>query len=327
MNMAPISDPKTMMPAAGSHPEHAPRGDLEVVQRVGDTLLAQDERDTRDQRHDDQAEGEPSFARDRREVDGQDQPADHRGRQDPAEVVDLLGRLVDVGRHEPDGHDQRDDRQRQGDDEDRAPLEVLEQEARHQGSECRDRPTEGRPQGDRPGPGRPGPQGGDQGEGRRVGHAGGDAADDPGEDEDLDRGRRGRDDAGRDRQQDAQDQHQLAPVAVAQGAEPQDGGGQTQRVADGHQVQRRLRRIERLADVGQRDVRDGQVQVGDRGHEDEREEDESRLLRTGPGVRGCGRGRWCGGRGRAGHEVSWGGDGRVRTIQRCATVGAASGHR
>ena len=120
-------------------------------------------------------------------------------------------------------------------------------------------------------------------------------------DEDLDRGGRGRDDAGRDRQQDAQDQHQLAAVAVAQGAEPQDGGGQTERVADGHQVQRRLRRIERLADVGQRDVRDGQVQVGDRGDEDEREEDEPRLLRTGPGVRGCGRGRRrsCD---RAGHE-------------------------
>ena len=57
-------------------------------------------------------------------------------------------------------------------------------------------------------------------------------------------------------------------------------------------------------------------------------EDEPRLLGTGPGVRGCGRGRWCGGRGRAGHEVSWAAERRsLRTIQRSATVGATLGHR
>ena len=54
-----------------------------------------------------------------------------------AEVVDRLGRLVDVARHEPDRQDERDDRERQRDEEHRAPPEVLEQRAGEQRAERR----------------------------------------------------------------------------------------------------------------------------------------------------------------------------------------------
>ena len=70
------------------------------------------------------------------------------------------------------------------------------------------------------------------------------------------------------------DQHHLAAVAVAERAEVQHRRRQTERVADRDQVEGGLRRVERLADVGQRDVGDREVQVGDRGDEDQREEDE-----------------------------------------------------
>ena len=94
----------------------------------GDASLADDEGDPGDDRDGEQDEGQAPLVRDRREVDAEDQRADQHGRQDPAQVVDRLGRLVDVRRHEPDGHDQRDDRQRQGDQEDRSPVESLEEE-------------------------------------------------------------------------------------------------------------------------------------------------------------------------------------------------------
>ena len=77
---------------------------------------------------------------------------------------------------------------------------------------------------------------------------------------------------------DAEDEHELAAVAVAQRAEPQDGRREAERVADGHEVEGRLRRVEGQPDRGQGDVGDGQVEVGDRRDEDQREEDEAALL-------------------------------------------------
>ena len=152
---------------------------------------------------------------------------------------------------------------------------MLEEEAGDERPQRRDRATERRPQRDRPGPAGSGPQRGDEGERRRIGHAGRHAADDPGDDQDLDRrGERG-EETGRDRQQHAQDEHQLAAVAVTQRAEPQHRRRQTERVADGHEIERGLRGAERRADVGQGDVRHGQVQVGDRRDQDQREEDEA----------------------------------------------------
>ena len=78
--------------------------------------------------------------------------ADEQRRQDAAQVVDRLDRLVDVRRHEPPGHEQRHHRERQRHEEHRAPLELLEEEAGHQRAERRDRAAERGPQRDRPGP-------------------------------------------------------------------------------------------------------------------------------------------------------------------------------
>ncbi len=88
-----------------------------------------------------------------------------------------------------------------------------------------------------------------------------------------------REETGRDRQQHAEDQHHLAAVPVAQRTEVEHRRGQTERVADRDQVEGGLRRVERLADVGQGDVGDREVEVGDRGDEDQREEDERPLRR------------------------------------------------
>ena len=66
--------------------------------------------------------------------------------------------LVHVRRHEPPRHEEGDGRERQRDQEDRSPVEALEEETRHERAEGRDGATEGRPQGDRlrsPGPGSP----------------------------------------------------------------------------------------------------------------------------------------------------------------------------
>ena len=92
-----------------------------------------------------------------------------------------------------------------------------------------------------------------------------------------------REQTGRHRQHHAQDQQQLAAVAVAEGAEVQHRCRQPQRVADRDQVERGLRRVERLADRRQRDVRDRQVQVRDARDQDQRDEDEPRALRCGGG--------------------------------------------
>ena len=73
-------------------------------------------------------------------------------------------------------------------------------------------------------------------------------------------------------------QHHLAPVAVAERAEPEHRAREAERVADRDQVERRLARVEVLADRRQRDVRDRQVQVRDRRDEDQRDQDEAGAL-------------------------------------------------
>ena len=98
------------------------------------------------------------------------------------------------------------------------------------------------------------------------------APDDAGEDEHLDAARPRRDEAGGDREADAEEQHHLPAVAITERAEPQHRGRQTERVPDGDEVELRLRRVERDADVGKRHVRDGEVQVGDGRHQDERKQ-------------------------------------------------------
>ena len=93
--------------------------------------------------------------------------------------------------------------------------------------------------------------------------------------QDLDRGRVGGEQACRDRETDAEDEHHLAAVAVAERTEPEDRRRQAERVADRDEVEAGLAGVEVLADLGQGDVGDGEVQVGDRGDEDEREQHEA----------------------------------------------------
>ena len=107
---------------------------------------------------------------------------------------------------------------------------------------------------------------------------GGDAAEHAGDEEDLVGGGEAGEQRGRDRQRHAQQQHHLAPVAVAERAEVEDRGGEPERVADGDQVERRLAGVEGLADVRQGDVGDREVEVGDRGDQDQRREDEPGAL-------------------------------------------------
>ena len=166
-----------MIPAQRGHPERRPRRDLEVVERVRSPALADVEGDQRDER--DRAEHERRClpVRHGREVDREDQRADEHEREDAAEVVDRLGPLVHVRRDEEPGHQDRDDRERQREQEDRAPVEVLEQEPREHRAECGDRAADARPQRDRlRAAGARSPERRDQRERRRVGHAGSDAS-------------------------------------------------------------------------------------------------------------------------------------------------------
>ena len=117
-------------------------------------------------------------------------------------------------------------------------------------------------------------------EGRRVRHAGGKPAHDPGDEQDLDRRGETGEQGGRDRQRHPEHDHPLAPVAVAEGAEVEDRGGKPERIADGDEVELGLARVERLADVGQGDVGDREVEVGDRRDEDQDAEHGRRTSRA-----------------------------------------------
>jgi hypothetical protein len=209
-------------------------------------------------------------------ISGQHERRDEQDRQDAPEVVDRIGGLVDVGGHVAERHVQRNHREWQCDQEDGAPVEFGEQRARQKRAERGDGATEGGPQRDRLCARRSRPQRRDEGERRREGHAGREPADEAREEQHLDRRREGGDQGRRDRQRRAEDEHQLAPVAVTQRAEVEHGRGETERVTDGNQVELRLPGVERLADVRQRDVGHGQVQVRDRRDEDERDEDHAR---------------------------------------------------
>ena len=197
----------------------------------------------------------------------------------PPEVVDRIRRLVHVSRHEPHRQDEGHDGQGQREEEDRPPPEVLEQQTGEQRTEGGDRATQRRPERDRLGACRPRPERRDQREGRRVRHAGREPAEESGDEQDpVGRGVRG-EQARRDRERRADDQHELAPVPVPQRTEVEHRCGEAERIAHGDQVQGRLRRVERRADRRQRDVGDGQVQVRDRRDQDQREQDQPAAFR------------------------------------------------
>ena len=241
--------------------------------------LAQHEGDQPDERDDGQRQGQSSLVRHRREVDGEDQRPDEGDGEDAPEVVDALGRLVDVGRDEEPGHEHGDDGQRQRDEEDRAPPEVLEQEPGDQRPERGDAAADGRPECDRSRAARARPERGDQRQRRGVGHAGREPAQDPREEEHGVRRRVRGEQAGRDRQHHPEHEQELAPVPVADRAQVEDGRGQPERVAHGDEVECGLGGVERAPDRGQRDVRDGQVEVRHGGDRDQRHEHQTGAFR------------------------------------------------
>ena len=267
-----------MIPARAATQKVARPAILRSKSGIRDAALAQHEGARRRQGDDSEDDRGLALAGFGRQVDRQHQRRHHRDREDAAEVVDRLGRLVDVGGDQLPGEEEGDRRQRRADDEDRAPLEPFQQRPGDQWAERRDAAAERRPERDRLGPLLPGPQRRDQRQRRRVGHAGGDAAEHAGEEEHLGGGGEGGEDRERDGQRHAEQQQRLAPVAVADRAEVEDGGGEAERVADRDQVDHRLAGVEGLADVRQGDVGDGEVEVGDPGDQDQRPKDEPGAL-------------------------------------------------
>ena len=175
-------------PGAGRHPEGRPRGRVQVVERVRRPALPDHERDQREQRRRRTGRGSSpvSFGTAAKLI-AEDQRADEHDREHAAEVVDRLGRLVHVARHEHERHHERDHRQRHGEQEHRSPPEVLEQDPGAERAERGDRAAGGRPERDRPRPRRPRPERRDQRERRRVGHAGRQPAEHPRAEQHVDR--------------------------------------------------------------------------------------------------------------------------------------------
>ena len=99
MNIAPISEPNTMMPAHGRHPEDRPRGDVEVVERIGGSPLSDHEADERGHADDREPEHQPSAqSGTAAKLIARITAPTSDDRQDAAEVVDRLRGLVDVAR-------------------------------------------------------------------------------------------------------------------------------------------------------------------------------------------------------------------------------------
>ena len=179
------------------------------------------------------------------------------------------------------GEREADRDQRERHEEHRAPPVVLEQDAGDEGAERGDRAPGGRPQRDRLGPAGSGrPERGDERQGGGVRHPGGESTDDASEDQHLDRPRPRGEQARRKRDRDAEQQHRLAAVPVTERAEPQHRRGESERVPDRDQVQLGLRRVEVETDVGEGNVGDGERKVRDRRDDDQRPEHRTRALRA-----------------------------------------------
>ena len=261
-------------PGARGDPEDPARSDVEVVERILRTPLPEHESDPCRERDREQPDREGALVGDRREVDPQDQSPDHDQRKDSAEVVDGLRGLVDVAGDEEDGHHQGKADERQGHEEDRAPPEVLEESSGDQRPERRDAAADRRPERNGAGPPRPRPECRDQRERSRVGHAGREPADEARDEENL-VGRRVRGQQARgDGEEHSEHEQELAPVAVADRPQPENGRREPERIADRDQVERRLGRVEGRADRRQGDVGHREIEVGDRRDEDQRDENE-----------------------------------------------------
>ena len=256
-------------PGAGRDPEDPPAGDLEVVERVrGTTLLPHEGRRSRE-RDDGQAQTRVPLPGTGAKLIESTRPATSRTERMPPRLsTGSVDSLTCAGTN-IQAITSAMTAKRQGDEEDRAPPEVLQQPAGDQRTQRRDGSAEGGPQGDRLGPPGPGPQSGDQSQRGRVGHAGREPAEDPGHHQHVVGPGVGGEQAGGHRQQGAEHHQQLAAVPVTDGSQVEHGRGQAQRVADRDQVEAGLGGVERVADRRQGDVGHRQVEVGDPGHQDQ----------------------------------------------------------
>ena len=139
MNIAPISEPNTIKPAQAATQNGRPGGHVQVVERVLRPPLADEEGDQRGGRDDEQARAMRvvSFGT-AREVDSQGSARPRaRSTGTPPRWSTGSVALVHVAGHERDRHHERDHRERQGEQEHRAPPEVLEQDARSRAGRAR----------------------------------------------------------------------------------------------------------------------------------------------------------------------------------------------
>ena len=242
-----------------------------------------------DHRHSGKDPDERALSRHRREVDGQYQRTDHQRGEDPAEVVDPPCGFVHVSRKELRRQHEGGDRQRQRDQEHRAPPETAEECSRCERPQCRHPSADGRPECNRAGArGTCCPECGDERQGGRKGHARGESTEDAGSHQHLGRRSPGGQQARRDRQPHAEKDHHLAAVPIPERAEPEHRGGQTEGEPHRHQVQGGLGRVEGLADVGECDVGHRQVQVGHTRHEDQGAQHQGGVGGGSAVGRGCG---------------------------------------
>ena len=197
---------------------------------------------------------------------------------------------------QPCEHD-RDDRERQRDQEHRSPVEMLQKKARGEGPEHGDAATDRGPQRNRLRTAWPRPQSSDQRQRGWVGHPCGQAAAEPCEEEEGVGGCERGEQRHRDCQRRSQKEHQLAPVAVAEGPQPQHRAREAEGIADCDQIERGLGGVEMLADVRQGDVGHGEVEVRDPRDDDQRDEDDAGAVRGARPVVSRARATACGRRG------------------------------
>ena len=158
---------------------------------------------------------------------------------------------------------------------------MLEEESRQEGTQSRDGTAESRPQRDRLRPAGPRPQRGDERKRRGERHACRESAAQPRDEQHgVGRSPRSQETHGY-RKGGADQQHRLAPVAVSQRAEVQHRARESKRVPNRDQVQRGLRGLEGGADRWKSDVGHRQVQVGDGGDQDQRDENQRAVLGDG----------------------------------------------
>ena len=156
MNIAPISEPNTMIPAQRRDPEVGRRADLQVVERVrGPPLTDEEQRQRRrPRRANSTSTSVPSFGTGAKLI-AEDQRADqHDERMPPRLSTGSVASFTWAGTRRR--HHERDHGERQREQEHRAPPEVLEQEPRAQRAERGDRaaetPTRARSTASAPGP-------------------------------------------------------------------------------------------------------------------------------------------------------------------------------